>query len=137
MWDEYYLKGIPFFPIDYEYGRQLLRGQRPEWHCRAGARFLYVDEFGKVQLCSAQRGRLDKPVIEYGVEDLRLHRKTRKGCEAGCSLLCVYRDSQLDNLQFGLLRNAYRTLRAALRRSTAGGARARSWRPERATGVAP
>jgi MoaA/NifB/PqqE/SkfB family radical SAM enzyme len=129
MWDEHYLSGIPFLPIDYEYGRQLLRGLRPAWHCRAGARFLYVDEFGKVQFCSAQRGRLDKPVTEYGMDDLRVHGRTRKGCEAGCSLLCVYRDSQLDNAGFGLLRTAYRTLRAGLRRSTTAGTRTRSWRP--------
>lgn len=114
MWDEHFREGKPFLSLDHDYGRQLLLGRRPQWHCRAGARFLYVDEHGKVQFCSAQRGRLGKPVTEYGVEDLRAHAATRKGCEEGCSLLCVYRNSQFDNAPASLVRDIYRTLRSGL-----------------------
>ncbi len=97
LWQDYYQKSTPFSYIEEGYGEQLLRGERPQWHCRAGSRFLYVDEFGNVQFCSAQRGRLGKPVLEYTWHDLRTHGKTHKGCEAGCSLLCHYRDSAVDN----------------------------------------
>jgi MoaA/NifB/PqqE/SkfB family radical SAM enzyme len=114
LWDEHHRGGKAFLSIEYGYGRQLLQGERPEWQCRAGARFLYVDEFGNVQFCSAQRGRLAKPVTEYRVEDIRAHSKTRKGCESGCSMLCVYRDSQLDNAPLSLARDIYRALRAGV-----------------------
>ncbi len=97
LWREHFASGRPFSFIEEEYGRRLLAGERPSWHCRAGARFLYVDEDGRVELCSAQRGRIGKPVLEYTVADLAAHHRTEKGCEAGCSLFCAYRDSQLDN----------------------------------------
>jgi hypothetical protein len=97
LWKQYYADAAPFSYIEQRYGEQLLRGERPEWHCRAGSRFLYVDEFGNVQFCSAQRGRLGKSVLEYTREDLRTHSQSHKGCESGCSLLCHYRDSAIDN----------------------------------------
>ena len=111
LWDEHHRAGGAFLSIEHGYGRRLLQGERPDWHCRAGARFLYVDEFGKVQLCSAQRGRPAKPVTEYGVDDIRAHSRSRKGCESGCSMFCVYRNSQLDNAPLGLARDVYRALR--------------------------
>src|SRR5207302_68538 len=97
LWKEYYVDRSPQAFLDQAYGAQLLRGQRPQWKCRAGSRFLYVDEFGKTQFCSAQRGRLNKPTLEYTRQDLRAWGRTYKGCEEGCALLCVYRDSVLDN----------------------------------------
>ena len=111
LWDEHHRGGRAFLSIEHGYGRRLLQGERPDWHCRAGARFLYVDEFGKVQLCSAQRGRPAKPVTEYGVDDIRAHSRSRKGCESGCAMFCVYRNSRLDNAPLGLARDVYRTLR--------------------------
>src|SRR5207245_5536558 len=94
--------------LDQDYGAQLLEGERPKWQCRAGSRFLYVDEFGNVQFCSAQRGRLNKPIVEYTQRDIRAYGRTYKGCEEGCALLCVYRDSVLDN-------RPVRTIASALR----------------------
>ena len=64
LYEEFYRDGKPFTYLDYEYGRKLLGGQRPQWKCRAGARYLYVDEFGKVQLCASRLGRLAKPIEE-------------------------------------------------------------------------
>ena len=108
LWKEYYVDRSPQAFLDQAYGAQLLRGQRPQWKCRAGSRFLYVDEFGKAQFCSAQRGRLNKPILEYTRQDLRAWGRTYKGCEEGCALLCVYRDSVLDN-------RPVRTIASALR----------------------
>ena len=97
LWRHYYAEAAPFSYIEEKYGSALLRGETPQWHCRAGSRFLYVDEFGNVQFCSAQRGRLGKPVVGYTRKDQREHSKTLKGCESGCSLLCHFRDSSIDN----------------------------------------
>jgi MoaA/NifB/PqqE/SkfB family radical SAM enzyme len=97
LWTHYYAKATPFCFLERDYGARLLRGERPRWKCRAGSRFMYVDEWGNVQLCSAQRGRLGKPVVEYTRDDARAQHRAYKGCEQGCSLLCHYRDSALDN----------------------------------------
>ncbi|MBI4547613.1 MAG: radical SAM protein [Ignavibacteriae bacterium] len=104
---EYYGKisnHFGFSMVDYEYSRKLLQGERPSWICRAGSRSLYVDEFGKVQFCASQRGRLNKPVVEYTLDDIRTHAKTEKGCEEGCAVDCVYRASQIDNDKLSLFK---------------------------------
>ena len=93
-----------FSLVDYEYSRNLLEGKQPKWKCRAGARSLYVDEFGNVQFCASQRGRLNKPVNEYSWDDIRTHSETDKGCEDGCAVDCVFRASQVDNDKLGLLK---------------------------------
>jgi MoaA/NifB/PqqE/SkfB family radical SAM enzyme len=97
LYEHFYRDGQPFTFLDYEYGKKLLQGERPEWKCRAGARYLYVDEFGKVQLCASQLGRLGKPIEEYTAADLKEHSQTDKGCEEGCSVGCAYRCSLVDN----------------------------------------
>jgi len=111
LWDHHYREGKPFTFMEYEYGRKLLQGEKPDWKCRAGARMLYVDEFGKVQYCSAQRDRLNVPVTEYTSEHVRQEGKTYKGCEGGCSIMCGFRDSEIDNNFWnvlGSLRKAYK-----------------------------
>jgi molybdenum cofactor biosynthesis enzyme MoaA len=114
LWTQFYVDRTPQAYLDQDYGAQLLAGRRPKWQCGAGSRFLYVDEFGMVQFCSAQRGRLNKPIAEYTRRDLQAHARTYKGCEEGCALLCVYRDSVLDNRPLhtlgSMLRMAWRTL---------------------------
>lgn len=110
LWTEYYATGTPFSYLEQDYAARLLQGQRPRWKCRAGSRFLYVDEWGNVQFCSAQRGRPDKPLVEYTRRDARVNHGTYKGCEAGCSLLCHYRDSALDNRPLHTLAGAIRQL---------------------------
>lgn len=97
LYEEFYRYGKPFTFLDYEYGKELLQGERPQWKCRAGARYLYVDEHGKVQLCASQMGRLGKPLEEYTAADLKEHSRTEKGCEEGCSVGCAFRCSLVDN----------------------------------------
>lgn len=91
-----------FSMIDYEYTMKLLQGVQPGWKCRAGSRSLYVDEYGNVQYCSAQRGRLNRPIAEYTRDDVRGESRMSKGCEEGCAIDCVFRVSQIDN-DIGLL----------------------------------
>ncbi len=97
LYEDFYTKGKPFTFLDYEYGKQLLSGETPDWKCRAGARYLYVDEHGLVQLCASQLGRLAKPLVEYTQADLNANAKTYKGCEEGCSVGCAFRCSLVDN----------------------------------------
>jgi len=97
LYDHFYRHGKPFTYLDHQYNRKLLEGQTPAWKCQAGSRYLYVDEFGNVQLCASQTGRLGKPVQEYTVQDMREQSQTYKGCEAGCSVGCAFRCSLLDN----------------------------------------
>jgi len=104
LWEHLFRNSPSLSFVEYEYGRQLLQGQRPAWKCRAGARYLYIDEYGNAQFCSAQRGRPGKPVLQYTQQDIRLHSDTYKGCEAGCSVFCVYRASQVDNAPLRLSR---------------------------------
>jgi len=97
LYEGFYRQGKPFTYLDYEYGKKLLQGDRPDWKCRAGSRYLYVDEAGKVQFCASQMGRLGKPIEDYTVNDLDEQSRTFKGCEEGCSVGCAYRCSLLDN----------------------------------------
>jgi molybdenum cofactor biosynthesis enzyme MoaA len=131
LWQRYYVGRTLQAHLDQDYGASLLAGRRPQWQCRAGSRFLYVDEFGNVQFCSAQRGRLNKPIEAYTRRDLREQGRTYKGCEQGCSLLCVYRDSVLDNQPMRTLGSAvkfaWRTLRNG-RTGHTGAARAEAAR---------
>lgn len=97
LWEYFYTISRSFLSIEREYGTRLLQGERPEWHCRAGSRYLYVDEYGKAQFCSAQRGRLNKDITAYTSADLRHYGRLKKGCESGCTLSCTYRCSAIDN----------------------------------------
>lgn len=75
--------------------RRLLRKGTAPWTCRAGARFLYVDEAGIVSYCSQRRGEPGVPLLDYTAEHLRRGRRS-KGCEVGCTLSCVRRASAPD-----------------------------------------
>jgi molybdenum cofactor biosynthesis enzyme MoaA len=111
LWKRYYSEAEPFSFVEQRYGEQLLKGERPAWHCRAGSRFLYVDEYGNAQFCSAQRGALGKPILEYTSEDLRTHSKSHKDCESGCSLLCHYRDSSVDNQPLAAVASVFKAMK--------------------------
>jgi MoaA/NifB/PqqE/SkfB family radical SAM enzyme len=111
LWEHHFKKCSPFTFIEYEYGKQLLQGKRPKWQCRAGARYLYIDEFGNVQYCSTQRGRLNKPITKYTKDDIRINSHNHKGCESGCSVFCVYQLSQIDNAPLSMAKSLYKALR--------------------------
>jgi molybdenum cofactor biosynthesis enzyme MoaA len=109
LWDQHFADRSSHTSLDYDYGRQLLQGQQPKWICRAGSRFLYIDEFGLTQYCSSQRSRLNKPITSYTRADLQAQFQEPKGCESGCSILCVYRDSMLDNQPLAMVKEAYQS----------------------------
>jgi MoaA/NifB/PqqE/SkfB family radical SAM enzyme len=76
--------------------RDMIKNGVSPWKCRAGARYLYIDEFGKVSYCSQRRGDPGIDLLSYGKPHLRLAFDAPKGCEASCTLACVRRASALD-----------------------------------------
>ncbi len=66
------------------------------FRCRAGARYLYIDEHGTVSYCSQRRSEPGIPLLEYESRHLREAFETPKGCEASCTIACVRRASALD-----------------------------------------
>ncbi len=72
------------------------RGLNREWRCRAGARYLYICEEGRVHYCSQQRGRPGLPLAEYGRDELRRAFHTAKACAPRCTIGCVHDVSVLD-----------------------------------------
>lgn len=75
---------------------EMLEDGASPWKCRAGSRYLYVDEFGEVSYCSQLRGEPGIPLLEYGREDLVREWHTPKGCEDRCTIGCVRRASATD-----------------------------------------
>ncbi|MDH3623646.1 MAG: radical SAM protein [Myxococcales bacterium] len=76
--------------------QRMLQGGTAPWRCRAGARYLYVDEFGKVAYCSQRRAEPGIPLLEYTRDDLKREYDRPKGCEDSCTIACVRRASSLD-----------------------------------------
>lgn len=76
--------------------QKMLRGGVAPWRCRAGARYLYVDEHGKVAYCSQRRTEPGIPLLRYTRKDLKREYDRPKGCEPSCTIACVRRASSLD-----------------------------------------
>jgi MoaA/NifB/PqqE/SkfB family radical SAM enzyme len=70
-----------------------------DWHCGAGCRYLYVCEDGLVHWCSQQRGHPGIPLEQYGPDDLRRQYHEVKSCAPMCTVGCVHRVAQVDELR--------------------------------------
>lgn len=76
--------------------QEMISTGRSDWKCRAGSRYLYIDEFGIVSYCSQRRGEPGIPLLEYGRAEIQRYFPQRKGCEASCTIGCVRRASAFD-----------------------------------------
>jgi len=74
----------------------LAEGKEYKWRCRAGSRYLYVDEAGIVSWCSQQRGTPGIPLLEYTHSDLDREYHTEKWCAPTCTIQCVHQVGHLD-----------------------------------------
>ena len=74
----------------------LVDGRTNKWHCRAGARYLYICEDGLVHYCSQQRGTPGIPLDDYTVEHIRLAYRSAKSCAPACTVSCVHKASAVD-----------------------------------------
>jgi MoaA/NifB/PqqE/SkfB family radical SAM enzyme len=79
--------------------KNLASGRPNDWHCRAGARYLYVCEDGLVHWCSQQRGHPGVTLAEYGRDDLEREYHRPKSCAPFCTVGCVHRVAQVDALR--------------------------------------
>lgn len=79
--------------------RNLIEGRPNRWHCRAGARYLYVCEQGLVHYCSQQRGTPGVPLEEYTTADIRREFHSEKSCAPYCTIGCVHRASSIDTFR--------------------------------------
>jgi hypothetical protein len=79
--------------------KNLSEGRPTAWQCRAGSRYLYVCEDGLVHWCSQQRGYPGIPLESYRREHLEREYHTVKSCAPFCTVGCVHRVAQLDELR--------------------------------------
>jgi MoaA/NifB/PqqE/SkfB family radical SAM enzyme len=75
----------------------LAQGKPNDWSCRAGSRYLYVDEDGLVHYCSQMRGAPAIPLEDYTTADLEREYGTKKSCAPYCTINCVQRVAVFDN----------------------------------------
>ena len=79
--------------------KNLANGQANDWHCAAGCRYLYICEDGLVHWCSQQRGNPGIPLERFGEDDLRREFHREKWCAPLCTVGCVHRVAQVDELR--------------------------------------
>jgi MoaA/NifB/PqqE/SkfB family radical SAM enzyme len=79
--------------------RNLANGRPNDWHCAAGCRYLYICEDGLVHWCSQQRGHPGIPLEQFGPDDLRREYHQVKSCAPFCTVGCVHRVAQVDELR--------------------------------------
>lgn len=79
-----------------DYRQRILQGGAAPFKCRAGSRYLYVDELGDVAWCSQTRGGFRKPLLDYDPSDLRAQFYAQKPCASACTLGCVRTQSAYD-----------------------------------------
>jgi len=79
-----------------DYRTRLLEQGSAPFKCRAGSRYLYVDEFGVVHWCSQTRGPDGIPLEKYEMADLVRAFDTAKSCAPACTLGCVRTQSAYD-----------------------------------------
>jgi len=78
------------------YRERLIRDGRAPYKCRAGSRYLYVDEFGDVHWCSQTREAFSKALLDYDRVDLKRQFHTPKACHETCTLGCSRTASAYD-----------------------------------------
>ncbi|MES1178785.1 MAG: radical SAM protein [Myxococcales bacterium] len=84
------------FSEAHDYRERILQTGSAPFKCRAGSRYLYVDEFGDIHWCSQTRGVFKKPLLEYSKSDLKTQFYTKKTCADACTIGCVRTQSAYD-----------------------------------------
>jgi MoaA/NifB/PqqE/SkfB family radical SAM enzyme len=74
----------------------IAEGRPNNWRCRAGSRYMYIDEDGLVHYCSQQRGAPAKPLADYTRADIKREYYTEKSCAPYCTVSCVHYVSYFD-----------------------------------------
>jgi MoaA/NifB/PqqE/SkfB family radical SAM enzyme len=82
-----------------QFQNRLVEGKPNDWHCGAGARYLYICEDGLVHYCSQQRGTPGIPLEQYTAIDLEREYKKTKPCAPHCTISCVHRVAMIDRVR--------------------------------------
>ncbi|MGI9087745.1 MAG: radical SAM protein [Chthoniobacterales bacterium] len=91
------VKKLPKSWMDFSgYRKRLVRDGVSPFKCRSGSRYLYIDEFGRVNWCAQTREVWSKPLLQYTRADLREQFHTPKSCNPTCTIGCSRSASQLD-----------------------------------------
>lgn len=90
------MEALRWTRVNATFQENLALGKPNAWSCRAGARYLYVDEAGLVHYCSQQRGTPGVPLESYTVEDIRREYDTPKSCAPYCTINCVQQVAWFD-----------------------------------------
>jgi MoaA/NifB/PqqE/SkfB family radical SAM enzyme len=85
------------FPEFTDYRTDLIQNGTAPFKCRAGSRYLYIDENGVVSWCSQTRHVFKKELMEYSFADLKREFYSFKSCQDRCTLGCVRAASSVDN----------------------------------------
>src|SRR5215475_4175067 len=92
------VRQLPKTVVDFSnYRKRLVREGSAPFKCRAGSRYLYIDEYGNVNWCSQTRTVWSKSLMDYTTSDLREQFYRYKACHVTCTLGCARSASQLDN----------------------------------------
>jgi MoaA/NifB/PqqE/SkfB family radical SAM enzyme len=92
------VRQLPKTVVDFSnYRKRLVGDGSAPFKCRAGSRYLYIDEYGKVNWCSQTRDVWSKDLMDYTCDDLREQFYQYKPCHATCTLGCARSTSQLDH----------------------------------------
>ncbi len=79
-----------------DYRQRLIERGAAPFRCRAGSRYLYVDEHGKVHWCSQTMALRSKDLLDYTREDLMREFRAGKPCAAQCTVGCARTASAFD-----------------------------------------
>lgn len=84
------------FPEFTNHHQHIIKNGTAPFKCRAGSRYLYIDEKGIVSWCSQTRNAFRKELSEYGFEDLKREFYSYKSCQDKCTIGCVRAASSVD-----------------------------------------
>ncbi|HEX8907600.1 MAG TPA: radical SAM protein [Anaeromyxobacteraceae bacterium] len=79
-----------------DYRQRLIERGAAPFRCRAGSRYLYVDEHGKVHWCSQTMALRSKDLLDYTLEDLAREFHAGKPCADHCTVGCARTASAFD-----------------------------------------
>jgi MoaA/NifB/PqqE/SkfB family radical SAM enzyme len=79
-----------------DYRQALIERGAAPFRCRAGSRYLYVDEFGKVHWCSQTTALFSKDLAQYTTDDLETQFHATKPCAEQCTVGCARSASAYD-----------------------------------------
>ena len=79
-----------------DYRARLIGAGSAPFHCRAGARYLYVDEFGSAHWCSQTQSVFARDLMDYDYAELRRQFHAEKSCNATCTVGCARTASAYD-----------------------------------------